>query len=129
MTLSLAQVGGEAIIRAVERLAALVIAARAHRPLELDEIAIWALYRLQPSLSKSNWRFGKWWPPKLPHEIASLELVLTRVSLSTAPPTNSIALAALQHIHDDSSARSGSLGDGMGTELTPLTPSDPAIPA
>jgi hypothetical protein len=45
VTLSFAQVGGESIIGAIEWLAALVVAARAHRPLELDEIAIRTLYR------------------------------------------------------------------------------------
>jgi hypothetical protein len=44
VTLSLAQVGSESVIGAVEWLAALVVAARAHRPLELDEIAIRTLH-------------------------------------------------------------------------------------
>jgi hypothetical protein len=77
MALTLAQKGSKSIIGTVEWLAALVVAACAHRPLELDEIAIRTLHGLFPSLSKPNRRFGVWGTPKLPYKIASLELVLT----------------------------------------------------
>lgn len=75
MALVIVEICGEAVVGDVEGLAALVVTPRAHRALELRQVAVRPLQVAEPSFARGD-QFRIRTRSELADEIAALQLVL-----------------------------------------------------